>query len=464
MEQRITFYATPISLAGSTADWTPVQSDDSQDTSNDSQSAAAETDLVGNAPHPLLYAKFDDKGTASESDDEIGFRLRIGATDASGGFGAIAAIGTDANADGVVDLFLAFDGRSTPTVTFFEPGPGANDAPASTSLQNAVAAAGAESDISLVDATTDHTATDTDLNGDGNTDAFVSFKVLFSDFQNQMSSASGLTVTKDSALQFATFTLTQENAIDGDIGGIDGGTASTESFTDLGVFSKAATPVKLSGAGGVAAPATNDPPQILNAGSAPRAFLFHSENGTEATTIIANDPDGDPITFSITGGSDAALFNIDPNTGVLSFNTAPDFENPTDTDANNQYGVNIEATDTSGASDTQDYRIIVRNLDKFLAIDSDGGGDTATLDVQENTTAVTTVSAFNEDGDAITFEIAGGADAARFSIDENTGVLAFTPPPISRHRTVRTATMSIPSSCKPTTPAACPIRKPSRSG
>ena len=139
---------------------------------------------TSSATHSLLYAKFDDKGTASESDDEIGFRLRIGATDSGGGFVGIAAVGTEVNADGTIDLFLAFDGRGTPTVNFFEPGPGSNDSPVTTSLQTAAAAAGADTDVSLVDAATDPSATDTDLNGDDNTDAFVSFKVPFSDFQN----------------------------------------------------------------------------------------------------------------------------------------------------------------------------------------------------------------------------------------------------------------------------------------
>jgi len=149
LEQRITFDATPISLDGPATDWTPVQTDDTHDANNDSQSANGETDLVGNATHSLLYAKFDDKGTASESDDEIGFRLRIGATDSGGGFGGIAAVGTDVNADGTIDLFLAFDGRGTPTVNFFEPGPGSNDSPVTTSLQNATAAAGADTDVSV---------------------------------------------------------------------------------------------------------------------------------------------------------------------------------------------------------------------------------------------------------------------------------------------------------------------------
>ena len=49
LEQRITFDATPISLDGPATDWTSVQTDDTHDANNDSQSANGETDLAGNA-------------------------------------------------------------------------------------------------------------------------------------------------------------------------------------------------------------------------------------------------------------------------------------------------------------------------------------------------------------------------------------------------------------------------------
>jgi len=41
----------------------------------------------------------------------------------------------------------------------------------------------------------------------------------------------------------------------------------------------------------------------------------------------------DPLAYSIIGGADAAKFTIGANTGVLSFLTPPDCENPTDSAA-----------------------------------------------------------------------------------------------------------------------------------
>ena len=45
------------------------------------------------------------------------------------------------------------------------------------------------------------------------------------------------------------------------------------------------------------------------------------------TTVTATDADsGDSKTYSITGGADAALFNIGSSNGALTFKTSPDYE------------------------------------------------------------------------------------------------------------------------------------------
>lgn len=58
---------------------------------------------------------------------------------------------------------------------------------------------------------------------------------------------------------------------------------------------------------------------------------------------------------------------------------------------------------------------------------SDGGGATAEIEVAENTTAVTTVTATG-DGTLI-YTIEGGDDLGLFSIDSQSGVLTFTEAP-----------------------------------
>jgi hypothetical protein len=58
-------------------------------------------------------------------------------------------------------------------------------------------------------------------------------------------------------------------------------------------------------------------------------------------------------------------------------------------------------------------------------ITSDGGGDSATLSVDENTTAVTTVVATDGNATTPTYAIVGGDDQLKFTIDSGTGALSF---------------------------------------
>lgn len=71
-----------------------------------------------------------------------------------------------------------------------------------------------------------------------------------------------------------------------------------------------------------------------------------SENTTSTGYTAAATTDTNAITYSLTGGVDVAKFSINATTGVLSFQTAPDFESPSDADSNNTYVVEISATDS----------------------------------------------------------------------------------------------------------------------
>lgn len=94
------------------------------------------------------------------------------------------------------------------------------------------------------------------------------------------------------------------------------------------------------------------PPVITSGGGGETASYQVAENTTSVGVIVATDPDSDPIVYSITGGADAALFDIDPQTGALRFRNAPDFEHACDADQNNTYLVEVTASDGSGV-DTQ---------------------------------------------------------------------------------------------------------------
>lgn len=158
------------------------------------------------------------------------------------------------------------------------------------------------------------------------------------------------------------------------------------------------------------------------------AVVSIPENTTAVITVHATDPDVpvQALSYSISGGVDSAKFSINPNSGALTFSTAPNFEIPTDADANNIYLVTVKVTDNGSPSlfQTQNLQITVTNANDAPVITSSN-----LVSVPENTTAVTTVTAIDADGgQSVTFSISGGTDAARFVIDPATGVLAFAVP------------------------------------
>ncbi|APG60646.1 cadherin domain-containing protein [Christiangramia salexigens] len=143
------------------------------------------------------------------------------------------------------------------------------------------------------------------------------------------------------------------------------------------------------------------------------------EGQTAVQTVTATDPDsGDTQTYSI-DGTDSAFFNIDPNSGVLTFNTAPDFENKADDNGDNIYNLNVIVTDAADNSDSQAIAITVTDVNEAPVISA------TDKNVPEGQTAVQTVTATDADsGDTQTYSI-DGTDSAFFSIDPDSGELTF---------------------------------------
>jgi large repetitive protein len=270
-------------------------------------------------------------------------------------------------------------------------------------------------------------------------------------------------------------------------------------------------------------------PVITSDGGGATASITVAENASQVTTVAATDADSPAQTlgYSIVGGADAARFEIDGATGVLSFRVAPDFEPPSDAGADNVYDVVIQVGDGMGGTDTQSIAVSVADANEtptlsvplidqtategiafsytvpastFADVDaadtlsysttaipswltfnagtrafsgtpangdigvstiavratdggglwvesqftltvaavntapdiaSNGGGATATITLPENTTAVTNVSGTDADvpGQALTYSISGGADAGKFQIHPNSGMLSFVSAP-----------------------------------
>jgi len=99
---------------------------------------------------------------------------------------------------------------------------------------------------------------------------------------------------------------------------------------------------------------TNRAPTITNATTS----FSVMENQTAAFSITATDPDMDSLTYSLTG-NDAGVFSVSTS-GVVTFNTAPDYEDPSDADTNNVYEVTGRVSDGSLTA-TRDFTVTVTN-------------------------------------------------------------------------------------------------------
>ena len=171
--------------------------------------------------------------------------------------------------------------------------------------------------------------------------------------------------------------------------------------------------------------ADGSPPRIVSNGGQSTTSVSRSENSPGIALVVAVDPDGTTPTYSIIGGADAALFSIDPQSGVLRFINAPDFENPLDVGADNNYEVTVQASDGVYVDQQQFFVSVVNINDNNPTIISGGGGAIASVSSAENQRTVFTVVAQDADASAVTYSIVGGADAALFTINAQTGALEF---------------------------------------
>ena len=180
----------------------------------------------------------------------------------------------------------------------------------------------------------------------------------------------------------------------------------------------------------------NTPPQITSNGggsSATTSFNENSTNGVTTVTVVDPQLPTQQLSFSLSG-DDAARFNISP-AGVLTFITPPNFEAPTDTNADNVYQVIVIVRDNGvpvtpvaggtllpGMGDSQLFNITVANVNEAP---TDIALSTSTI--AENAGINAPVGSFSsvdpETGNTFTYTLVAGAGDtgnAAFNISGNT--------------------------------------------
>jgi hypothetical protein len=155
---------------------------------------------------------------------------------------------------------------------------------------------------------------------------------------------------------------------------------------------------------------------IVNLNDNVPIFIFPNPNGqtninyqenssTSVLTPQVNDADGDTLTFDLIG-TDAGSFNINSQTGEITFKSSPDYEQK------NTYSLGIRAN-SPGANTSVNFDISITDLALTFSSSS-------TFSADENQISIGSVTVSDIDGQSVSFSISG----SEINIS-NSGVLTF---------------------------------------
>ena len=152
--------------------------------------------------------------------------------------------------------------------------------------------------------------------------------------------------------------------------------------------------------------------------------FFHirsPENQKDIIQVTATDFDKDDLNFSIYGWQDLDNFEINASTGSLRFKYAPDFENPSDHDTNNKFGIVLRVSDGKVHHDQPVFIHVDNQNEPPFDLNT-----TISFRVLENQPAGTIVGKLTakdqDEGDQLTYKLVRDRDPIAnefFSLDEN---------------------------------------------
>jgi hypothetical protein len=236
-----------LSVSGPTTGWVavPYANPALADPAADQQTGSAEGDIVGNAANPSFYTAFDNGGTPSLTDGEIGFRVRLGADSNPAGLKTVVWFGIDANMDGKIDLFAGT--LENIKMGFYPAGTDLNISPSTTSIQSSnpyyeTAATVSNFSFTAVDSTINPGVTNTNLDGGTGgasaTDHFVTIALPFANLVAAVNSLNlagvGNGFNENTPLRYLAATSQQANSLNQDINGIGATYDGASNWTQLG--------------------------------------------------------------------------------------------------------------------------------------------------------------------------------------------------------------------------------------
>ena len=161
-----------------------------------------------------------------------------------------------------------------------------------------------------------------------------------------------------------------------------------------------------------------DVDEVLTSISGPSNTDYAENRTDDVATFTAMDPEGETISWTLEG-TDADLFDISSDGGVLSFKSSPDYELPADANTDNIYMITVKASDGTDM-DSLDVTVTVTDVDEALTSIS---GPSNTDYAENGTDDVATFTAMDPEGATISWTLEG-TDAGVFDISSG-GVLTF---------------------------------------
>ena len=152
------------------------------------------------------------------------------------------------------------------------------------------------------------------------------------------------------------------------------------------------------------------------------------------TSPVVINANGNPVTFTISDGEDAARFSIDEQTGAVTFLSSPDFDNPLDADGDNDYEIFVRISDEVRSTERP---LTIRVLPNASPLPDPDIPDTVTelqftnlpddgrILIQEGGTLAADLNAVSPGNGPVTYELFGGADGWQFDLNAETGALHF---------------------------------------
>ena len=161
----------------------------------------------------------------------------------------------------------------------------------------------------------------------------------------------------------------------------------------------------------------NEHDPVIRSGS-PTSFTYREEGTAALYTYRATDGDKDDVISWSADGTDGNLFEFNERNG-LAFKEPPDYEDPQDSGANNEYNLTVVATDSGGLTDSLGVTVTITAVDEGPEIT----GTTAYTvpEGQDLTGAAFTARDPEDAGAAVTRWSLSGRDGGDFTITDTSG-------------------------------------------